>query len=47
MFIMTLEPSHNRYELLSANHLPGTLLDDFVYVNIISNPPKAWATSLC
>ena len=46
MFILSLEPSNTRWELLSANHLSGTLLDDFVYI-IISNPAKPWASSLC
>lgn len=39
MFIVSLEPSNNRCELLRVYSLPGILLDDFVYI-VISNPPK-------
>lgn len=43
--ITGLEPSNDRYELLGAYNLPGTLLDDLVCV-IIANPPKPCADPL-
>ena len=35
MFVMSLKPSHNRYELLNANHLPRVLLM-ILYVLLLS-----------